>query len=415
MTYRGGVVTGVLGTLLVAAGVAAVWWAFAGKRGDAAKPAPPPLPATVTKPLKEDQINVVVLTPDAEMRLVVGLGKVESKSMPRTRTYGGEVVIPPGRAVIVSAPLAGTLKAVTSFDLTPGRAVTKGQPVFQLYPLLTPDGRANMLVARDSADADVKNALELLNAAKVAAKIARSALGSGAGRQRDVDDADAQVNVRQKAADAATARRDQLGALVKQAESGAADALPIESPEGGVLRNVSALPGQLVPSGAALFEVVDLDSLWVRVPVYAADLESLDTKAAANIAPLSAKPGAPSVNAKPAAAPPTANPLTGTTDLYYALDNKTAKHSPGERRAVAVTLREPAESLVVPWTAVVTDIHGGTWVYEKTADRTYSRKRVSVRYVAGETAVLSDGPPVGTPVVVAGAAELFGTETGFSK
>ena len=30
-------------------------------------------------------------------------------------------------------------------------------------------------------------------------------------------------------------------------------------------------------------------------------------------------------------------------------------------------------------------------------------------------AVLDDGPPVGKPVVTAGAAELFGAETGFSK
>ena len=69
----------------------------------------------------------------------------------------------------------------------------------------------------------------------------------------------------------------------------------------------------------------------------------------------------------------------------------------------------------MPWGAIVTDIHGGTWVYEKVADRTYSRKRIGVRFVAGETAVLSNGPPAGTTVVVAGAAELFGTETGFSK
>jgi len=69
----------------------------------------------------------------------------------------------------------------------------------------------------------------------------------------------------------------------------------------------------------------------------------------------------------------------------------------------------------VPWSAVVFDIHGGTWVYERTGDRSYARRRVVVRYVAGDAAVLESGPPPGTAVVTAGAAELFGTETGFSK
>ena len=82
----------------------------------------------------------------------------------------------------------------------------------------------------------------------------------------------------------------------------------------------------------------------------------------------------------------------------------------------------------MPWSAVVYDIHGGTWVYEQIGERTrtFVRRRVDVEYVVGDTAVLAHGgtagnrvvataPPAGTLVVVAGAAELFGTETGFTK
>ena len=82
---------------------------------------------------------------------------------------------------------------------------------------------------------------------------------------------------------------------------------------------------------------------------------------------------------------------------------------------VALTLKSEAESLTLPWSAVIQDIHGGTWVYEQTGERTYVRRRVAVRYVVDDTAVLAFGPPPGTQVVAAGAAELFGTETGFTK
>jgi hypothetical protein len=64
---------------------------------------------------------------------------------------------------------------------------------------------------------------------------------------------------------------------------------------------------------------------------------------------------------------------------------------------------------------VIHDIYGGTWVYEATGEREYVRRRVTVRYVIENTAVLAAGPDAGKKVVVAAAAELFGTETGFSK
>ena len=82
---------------------------------------------------------------------------------------------------------------------------------------------------------------------------------------------------------------------------------------------------------------------------------------------------------------------------------------------MTLPLKGDKESLTVPWSAVIHDIHGGTWVYEVVGERVYNRKRVVVRYVSGETAVLASRHPVGTKVVTAGAAELFGTETGFSK
>ena len=137
------------------------------------------------------------------------------------------------------------------------------------------------------------------------------------------------------------------------------------------------------------------------------------------------------------AAPPVANPVVGTVDLFYSTINwkpddprwraaeaavgfglpgfDRTRYSPGERVGVTVLLKDPAESLTVPWKAVVIEVYGGTWVYERIGDRTYTRRRVVVRYVRDGDAVLDSGPRVGTKVVTDGAAELFGTETGFSK
>jgi hypothetical protein len=71
-----------------------------------------------------------------------------------------------------------------------------------------------------------------------------------------------------------------------------------------------------------------------------------------------------------------------------------------------------ATRLVVPYSAVLYDAKGDTWVYANPAPLAYVRERVTVDYIQGDQAVLSDGPPKGTRVVTVGAAELYGTEFG---
>ena len=74
-----------------------------------------------------------------------------------------------------------------------------------------------------------------------------------------------------------------------------------------------------------------------------------------------------------------------------------------------------ATTLAVPWSAVYLDIYGNQWVYEKTGDRTFVRRRVEVAFVADGWAALNHGPSVGASVVTAAVAELAGTEFGFAK
>ena len=57
----------------------------------------------------------------------------------------------------------------------------------------------------------------------------------------------------------------------------------------------------------------------------------------------------------------------------------------------------------------------GTWVYVKTGDHAYTRKRVQVERKVGGLAVLASGPKPGEKVVTDGAMELFGAEFGGGK
>src|SRR5262245_53939465 len=218
MSYQKGLITGIIGTALVAGTAAGAAWFLVIKPREAAKSTPPPIPATVPKPFKEDQATTFTITAEAETRLAIRTEPVVRKPMPRKRVYGGEVIVPPGRSVIVSAPLAGTLKPG---DVpVGGQAVQAGKPVMHLVPLLDPVGRANLTASRIEADGVVKSTEEQLKAAQIALARAKEVLAGGAGRQRDVDEAQAQLEVARKLSEAATTRRDFLAKVLGELEAG---------------------------------------------------------------------------------------------------------------------------------------------------------------------------------------------------
>ena len=67
---------------------------------------------------------------------------------------------------------------------------------------------------------------------------------------------------------------------------------------------------------------------------------------------------------------------------------------------------------VVPYSAVLYDAHGETWVYTTPESLVFVRERVSVESIDGNRVILTDGPPAGTTIVTVGGAELLAAELG---
>ena len=357
MNYRQGVVTGVAAAAAAAAVAGGAWWLATSKTAppEAAKT---PLPASVAKIAKEDAFNTVTLTPEGEDRLKVQVAKVENKPVRRQRLYGGEVVVPPGSGAIVSAPVAGTLKASPKGLPKAGASVQKGQTVMLLLPVLTAEGSANLKLSMDDLEGQAKSAAEALKGAKDAYDRAVRIKKNAGGAQKDVDATKSAYDAANEALTGLKNRRDKLTKILGDLEKGTAEPIPIDCPAEGIVRNVSALPGQSVHAGAVLFEVFDPRTAWIRVPVYVGDEPDVDQKAEARVGPLTHRPdkrddGVPLlkkpdesfVAAKPADAPPAANVLAGTADLFYEMANPKGEYRPGQRVAVVVA---PARRGVEP-------------------------------------------------------------------
>ena len=240
-----------------------------------------------------------------------------------------------------------------------------------------PTGSASNLaqigVAQAAADGEVARTAALLRLAGIALDRADALVKAEAGSVRGRDEAAAALETARAAADVARAQRRLLG-----------------------------------PAVAAMGRQA---TLWVRVPVFGSDIAAVARGSTAMIRPLADATAAPSP-ARPVTAPPSANAVAGTTDLFYALDNRAGRWRIGQRVAVSLPMGGTIAGLAVPAAAIVRDINGGEWVYRKTGPNIFVRQRIAVSSVSDGTALLAYGLATGAEIVTDGAAELFGTEFG---
>ena len=412
---------------LIAAAIVAAGLAGCGKKPAATtKPA---APFKLDHPGVEAKLNTIELTAEAEEHLGLRTALVELRAMRQRRVYGGDVVLPTGASIVVSAPVNGTLEAVSRSGAPEvGSRVERNEPVFILKPLLSVE-RGKLTPAERAAQAQLKmtladlqiSAAGQIEQAEPAVALAKQNLErearlfneGGAGTRRAVDAARAALAQAEKQLEAAQQREEMLKKIDLDSDSGDVTPIPIVSPRDGFMKTQLATVGQIVFAGTQLFEVMDCDPIWIKVPVYAGEVHAIDLQRAALVEPLGDGGSAPQT-AEPVRAPPTADPQAASVDLYFELPNADGALRPGQRLDVTVMLRGEEQSRVIPWSAVVHDIYGGQWVYEQTAPHQYVRRRVQVPYIADDLAVLESGPAEGAKIVVEGVAELFGTEFGAS-
>src|SRR5258708_35021766 len=199
---------------------AAALAAGCGQKTSAAPKAEPAAKVPKDAP-KEDKLNEFELTPKAEERLGIVTTPIEKKPVVRVRTYGGEVVLPTGASLIVTAPLGGFLKSPPDGGVPKvGEPVRKGQPMYVLatglsrkQSVMTPAEYVNLIVAltnlaqsRNDAQAQADQTEDQLKLARIELERAESLIG-GAGTRAAVDSAKTALSVAQTAYDFAIKRK----------------------------------------------------------------------------------------------------------------------------------------------------------------------------------------------------------------
>ena len=163
--------------------------------------------------------------------------------------------------------------------------------------------------------------------------------------------------------------------------------LTVSAPFDGIVQRVRGAgpDGRRIGSSARLAQV---DTLWVRVAVYAGDVAAVDETQPAVVRgseprkPLFERPA----SLRRCRATPQRRRSISTTPC---LEDRTV--SGLESVLAELPLRSTETGLVVPDTAVLYDIHGATWVYEDLGGNAYVRRRVEIARHAGNRAVVRRG------------------------
>ena len=71
--------------------------------------------------------------------------------------------------------------------------------------------------------------------------------------------------------------------------------------------------------------------------------------------------------------------------------------------------------LVIPYSAVIYDTEGNTWIYTNPAPFTFVRALIVIDRIEGDLAFLSERMGADDPIVTVGVIEIYGAETGVSK
>ncbi|MBU0499393.1 MAG: hypothetical protein KJ558_01375 [Gammaproteobacteria bacterium] len=110
-------------------------------------------------------------------------------------------------------------------------------------------------------------------------------------------------------------------------------------------------------------------------------------------------------------------PIQGSDLKRVTLTEPAAKRLGIEQKAVAEEEVNGQKRLVIPYSTLIYDPKGNTWVYTA-GDPTplsYQRHSVKIESIEGDRVILQEGPAAGTPVVTVGVTEIYGAEKGLGQ
>ena len=298
----------------------------------------------------------VKLAPDRQQLIGVQTGMTEMRSLGRSVRTVGRVAVDETRLYKITTKFDGYIEKL--YANVTGQQIRKGQPLFSVY---SPDLLATQ-----------QEYLLALRAAKQSPSLLAAA------RQRlllwDVTPAEIRELER-----TGTARK----------------SVTIDSPTNGYVLNKIAVAGARVTSGEPLFEIANLDHVWIQADVYESELPFIRLGASATTT-LSYVPGR-TWTGRVTFIAPTVDPMTRTVKVRSEFDNADGALKPDMFGDVVI--QQPARQVVVVPDSAVLQTGTRSVVFVVKGDGTFEPREVSVGTKSEQFYEVRSGLTAGEKVV----------------
>ncbi len=311
----------------------------------------------------------------------------------------GEIRPVAGREARLTAPAAGRLLLAEPVPIL-GMPVVAGQVLASIAPRLAAGGD------RATFAADVSALGAEVDAAKAELARAERLVADQAAPTRTVDEARTHLRVAEARLAGARGRLGQFDATATGSGGGARRFL-VRSPIAGTFGSLDVASGQNVEEGQELFDVIDLDRVWLVARVFEPDLPKVEGARSAWFY-VEGYPQAFTIddtNARLVTVGRVIDPKTRTAPVIFDVDNKDGRLRIGNFAKVVIATGAPRKGLAIPDSALVEDA-GRTVAYVMVEGESFERRplRLGIRS-NGWTEVL-EGLSAGERVVSKGAYEI---------
>lgn len=298
----------------------------------------------------------VKLTAERQQLIGVQTGVAEMRSLGRSVRTVGRVAVDETRLVKISTKFDGYIEKL--YVNVTGQQIRKGQPLFSVY---SPDLLATQ-----------QDYLLAMRAARQSPSLL------AASRQRlllwDVSAADI--------------RELQRSGTVRKS-------LTIRSPANGYVLNKIAVEGARVTPGEPLFEIANLDRVWIQADVYESELQFIQLGASATTT-LSYVPGR-TWTGRVTFIAPTVDPMTRTVKVRSEFDNPDGALKP--EMFADVVIQQPARRVVVVPDSAVLQTGTRSVVFLVKGDGTFEPREVIVGTKSEQFYEVRSGLKAGEKVV----------------
>ena len=392
------------GAVIVAAGVITAVVARRPTLTPTQESAPPPAAETGTvRFLMEQQWAVRMM-----------LAKAAPATVARQIMATGRVVPAPGHHAVVAPPVGGLLDSSALPRV--GQTVARGQTLAVVRQ--TPTASEAAQIATSQAQADIERArleaerrrlaetvreTELrLNHARVEFERAQRLFERKAYARRQLEAAETDYRAAEVAHTGAVAQRDALRDSRVAAPALSAN-YTVQAPISGTVARVAKAQGEQVTPGEAILEVVNLDVVWVEVPIFEQDLARLGPSVRA----VFSTPAAPEREfaGRVIDLGSVIHRESRSATLVFEVPNPRRALRIGQQANVRLEAGERVEAFMIPKQAVV-EAEGKRFVYVLRSGEEFERREVTVGDEHGDRVAVLQGLKGGERVVTQGAWQL---------